>query len=265
MARLQTQARLKEGDLARAQRLYAEVQEGTLSALLVRMGLVAERDMLDAWAVESGVPRFDPATLPALPPAGIELPLRFLKAHRVAPLGLRDDRLDLLIADPADAFPLQAVRLATGFAVNPVLGLGSEVEDLLERWYGSGRSALGAIVDTVETPRGAADDDIEHLRDLASEAPVIRLVNLLIQRAVEQRASDIHIEPFENRLKVRYRVDGVLHEVEAPPASSAAAVISRVKIMVRLNIAERRLPQDGRIMLIRPASAARRCRRPRWC
>ncbi len=76
------------------------------------MGLVAERDMLDAWSVESGVPRFDPATLPALPPAGIELPLRFLKAHRVAPLGLRDGHLDLLIADPADAFPLQAVRLA---------------------------------------------------------------------------------------------------------------------------------------------------------
>ncbi len=149
--------------------------------------------------------------------------------------------------------------------MNPVLGLGSEVEDLLERWYGSGRSALGAIVDTVETPRGAADDDIEHLRDLASEAPVIRLVNLLIQRAVEQRASDIHIEPFENRLKVRYRIDGVLHEVEAPPASSAAAVISRVKIMARLNIAERRLPQDGRIMPIRRASATRRCRRPRWC
>ncbi len=98
----------------------------------------------------------------------------------------------------------------------------------------------------METPRGAADDDIEHLRDLASEAPVIRLVNLLIQRAVEQRASDIHIEPFENRLKVRYRIDGVLHEVEAPPASSAAAVNSRV-------------------VLIPPASAARRCRRPRWC
>src|SRR5699024_2118269 len=97
---------------------------------------------------------------------------------------------------------------------------------------------------------GAGDEeDVQHLRDLASEAPVIRLVNLIVQRAVESRASDIHIEPFENRLKVRYRIDGVLTEVEAPPASSTAAVISRVKIMARLDIAERRLPQDGRIQL----------------
>jgi general secretion pathway protein E len=96
---------------------------------------------------------------------------------------------------------------------------------------------------------GESEDDVEHLRDLASEAPVIRLVNLIMQRAVEARASDIHIEPFENRLKVRYRIDGVLQEVESPPSSSTAAVISRIKIMGKLNIAERRLPQDGRILL----------------
>src|SRR5690554_6075630 len=107
---------------------------------------------------------------------------------------------------------------------------------------------MGAIGETAEGDGGDMDD-VEHLRDLASEAPVIRLVNLVIQRAVEQRASDIHIEPFENRLKVRYRIDGVLHEVESPPAASTAAVISRVKIMAKLNIAERRLPQDGRIMV----------------
>jgi len=127
----------------------------------------------------------------------------------------------------------------------------SEIDDLIERWHGAGRSALGTIVEGLEGEgrEASGDDDIEHLRDLASEAPVIRLVNLLIQRAVEARASDIHIEPFESRLKVRYRIDGVLHEVEAPPASSTAAVISRIKIMARMNIAERRLPQDGRIML----------------
>ncbi len=108
---------------------------------------------------------------------------------------------------------------------------------------------MGAIVENLSDEATRSEDDIEHLRDLASEAPVIRLVNLVIQRAVEQRASDIHIEPFENRLKVRYRIDGVLQEVESPPAASTAAVISRVKIMAKLNIAERRLPQDGRIML----------------
>jgi general secretion pathway protein E len=90
---------------------------------------------------------------------------------------------------------------------------------------------------------------VEHLKDMASEAPVIRMVNLIMQRAVEARASDIHVEPFEQRLKVRFRVDGVLKEVEAPPVRSTAAVISRIKIMAKLNIAERRLPQDGRIKL----------------
>ena len=93
------------------------------------------------------------------------------------------------------------------------------------------------------------EEDVNHLRDLASEAPVIRLVNLLINRAVEQRASDIHIEPFENELKVRYRIDGVLHDVETPPRRLQAAIVSRIKIMAKLNIAERRLPQDGRIKL----------------
>ncbi len=96
---------------------------------------------------------------------------------------------------------------------------------------------------------GEDEEDVDHLRDLASEAPVIRLVNMLINRAVEQRASDIHIEPFENELKVRYRIDGVLHDVETPPRRLQAAIVSRIKIMAKLNIAERRLPQDGRIKL----------------
>jgi general secretion pathway protein E len=129
------------------------------------------------------------------------------------------------------------------------VALRSEIDDLIERWYGQGRSAMGAIVETAEGEGSGDLDDVEHLRDLASEAPVIRLVNLVIQRAVEFRASDIHIEPFENRLKVRYRIDGVLQEGESPPANLTAAVISRIKIMAKLNIAERRLPQDGRIML----------------
>src|SRR5204862_2467455 len=94
-----------------------------------------------------------------------------------------------------------------------------------------------------------AEDDVERLRDLASEAPVIRLVNQLIARAVETRASDVHIEPFADRLRVRYRYDGVLHEVESPSAALQSAIISRIKIMARLDIAERRLPQDGRIRL----------------
>jgi general secretion pathway protein E len=139
--------------------------------------------------------------------------------------------------------------MATGLKVEPSVGITSEIDNAIERYFGGGRSAMGQIAEGLGAEVESEDEEnVEHLRDLASEAPVIRLVNLILGRAVEARASDIHIEPFENRLKVRYRVDGVLQEVEAPPSRSTAAVISRVKIMAKLNIAERRLPQDGRIM-----------------
>jgi general secretion pathway protein E len=114
---------------------------------------------------------------------------------------------------------------------------------------GAGKSLMGQLLDNFGSDEEIDAADVEHLKDLASEAPVIRMVNLIMQRAVESRASDIHVEPFEQRLKVRFRVDGVLKEVEAPPVRSTAAVISRIKIMAKLNIAERRLPQDGRIKL----------------
>src|SRR5690606_1103061 len=125
--------------------------------------------------------------------------------------------VELVVADPQDSFPVRAVEMATGRPVSIRIGIRSEIDDLIERYYGSGRSAMGAIVENLNEGDARSEDDVEHLRDLASEAPVIRLVNLIIQRAVEQRASDIHIEPFENRLKVRYRIDGVLEEAESPP------------------------------------------------
>src|SRR5690606_11953151 len=147
---------------------------------------------------------------------------------------------------PQDAYVLDAVRLASGREPRPAVAVRSEIDELIERWHGQGRSAMEGIVENAEGEAGF--DDVEHLRDLASEAPVIRLVNLVIQRAVERRACDIQIEPLENRLKVRYSVDGVLEEGESPPVNLTARVISRIKIMAKLNIAERRLPQDGRIM-----------------
>jgi len=164
------------------------------------------------------------------------------------PIGRHADGVHVLAANPANVYALEAVRYASQTPVYVSVGLANEVDGLIERFYGQGRSAMGSLIETMDEHNGA-EEDIEHLKDLASEAPVIRLVNLILQRAVEQRASDIHIEPFENQLKVRYRIDGVLHEAEAPPSSSSAAVISRLKIMARLDIAERRLPQDGRIML----------------
>jgi general secretion pathway protein E len=247
IATLLEKGRLKETDLARAQRLQEE-SGGDLLGLLARLGLVSERDHAETSAEVLGLPLLSTKELPDLPPEAVNLSLKFMKQFAAVPVGESEAHVAVLLADPHDAYTVDAIRLASGRDVRPLVGLRSEIGDLIERWHGQGRSAMGAIVETAEGESGDMDD-VEHLRDLASEAPVIRLVNLLIQRAVELRASDIHIEPFENRLKVRYRIDGVLEEGESPPANLTAAVISRVKIMAKLNIAERRLPQDGRIMI----------------
>jgi len=251
IAALLEKGRLKEPDLARARRLHADAG-GSLLGLLGRLGLVSERDHAEACAEVLGLRLLAAKQVPADPPELVDgaqaLSARFLKQFHLCPLGESDGGILVWMADPFDDYATDAVRLATGLAVQPLVGLRSEIDDLVERWHGQGRSAMGAIVESADGEGGDVDD-VEHLRDLASEAPVIRLVNLVIQRAVELRASDIHIEPFENRLKVRYRIDGVLNDGESPPANLTAAVISRVKIMAKLNIAERRLPQDGRIML----------------
>ena len=240
--------RLKDADLMRARRVHEENPDDSLLSLLTRLGLASERDMAEASAEVLNLPLLSAKDCPEVPPAGVQLSLRFLKHFHVVAVGEDEEHVDLLVADPNDVYPVHAVHMATEKAVRVHVGVRSEIDDLIERYYGQGRSAMGTIVENMSED-GSGEDDVEHLRDLASEAPVIRLVNLLMQRAVEARASDIHVEPFENRLKVRYRIDGVLQEVESPPSSSAAAVISRVKIMAKLNIAERRLPQDGRILL----------------
>lgn len=252
VAALLEKGRLKDADLARARRLQEETGGGVLS-LLTRLGLVSERDHAETCAEVLDLPLLNLKQVPELPPEfspeAQPLSPRFLRQFHVCPLSESQGRLDLWMADPYESYAVEAVQLATGYPVRPSVGLRSEIDDLIERWHGQGRSAMGTIVEDADGESTGNLDDVEHLRDLASEAPVIRLVNLVIQRAVELRASDIHIEPFENRLKVRYRVDGVLEEGESPPANLTAAVISRIKIMAKLNIAERRLPQDGRIML----------------
>ncbi|MES2859305.1 MAG: type II secretion system ATPase GspE [Pseudomonadota bacterium] len=239
-------AKLKDADLARARRLQEDSGDGLLS-LLGRLGLVSERDHAEACATELGLPLRSARDVPELPPEDGGLGLKFMKQFHVVPVSVDAEGIDVLLADPQDPYVLDAVRLASGREPRPAVALRSEIDELIERWHGQGRSTMEGIVENAEGEDGF--DDVEHLRDLASEAPVIRLVNLVIQRAVELRASDIHIEPFETRLKVRYRIDGVLEEGESPPQNLTAAIISRIKIMAKLNIAERRLPQDGRIML----------------
>ncbi len=238
--------KLSEHDFVRIRRVAAGADE-PFAAMALKLGLVSERDLAEGFAFVLDVPMTRADDYPDVSLFEDALSLRFLKEAQVVPVAMEEDRLRLAMADPSDRFPSDAVELACDVLVSPCVGLPSDIEKAVERLYGAGRSAMGEIVDSLGADDEDAEADIEHLKDLASEAPVIRLVNLIVQRAVELRASDIHIEPFEDSLTVRYRVDGVLQDVEAPPAGSTAAVISRIKIMANLNIAERRKPQDGRI------------------
>ena len=243
---LQATGRLGQTDLNRAKRLGEEGVD-PLVRMLVRLGLVSERDMAEAMAEVLGLELAEVESFPAEPVASETLSLRFLKDSKVLPLREEEDRLEVAFADPTDRFVVDVVALAAGKPLLQRVALPSEIDTALERLHEPKAEDKG---DDLNADLGeVSEDDIEHLKDLASEAPVIRLVNQLIQKAVESRASDIHIEPFAEELKVRYRVDGILHEVPSPPVRSTAAIISRIKIMSKLNIAERRLPQDGRIPL----------------
>ncbi len=190
---------------------------------------------------------------PKEPVAINNLSVKFMKQSRFIPLELNENILRIAIAEPDDSYTLDALKFAYGMNIEVCKGKPDDIIEAIERLYGAGSQSLETIIE--EADKGIyeisaeKEDDIDHLRDLASEAPIIRLVNRLILNAVELRASDIHFEPFEDEFQVRYRIDGILHEAESPPKRLQAAVISRVKIMSKLDIAERRLPQDGRIKL----------------
>jgi general secretion pathway protein E len=241
-----------EEELRTAMNLQAESGE-KLAKLFVDLGYVSERDCLAVVSEHLRIRTLSAADYPSVPVLENVLTYRFMKQCKFVPVSLEEGSLTLAMTDPMDHATLDSVRQATGYQVRALLGAESEVMDVLERLYGSAASSMGRIIEGIDdVSLGTLSDeieDVEQLKDLASEAPVIRLVNLLMSKAVESRASDIHIEPFEKDLKVRYRIDGILHDVESPPKKLKAAVISRVKIMAKLNIAERRLPQDGRIKL----------------
>ncbi|MEP6940069.1 MAG: type II secretion system protein GspE, partial [Rudaea sp.] len=193
-AHLVARGRLKEADLARARRLHEESNEDALLLpLLTRLGLVSEREMGDALSEVMGLPLITAKEFPEAPPPNVSMSTRFLKQHHIVPIAETEQQVTWVVADPAEQYAIQAVELATGRQAEIKVGFRSEIDDLIERYYGTGRSAMGTIVENLSDEATRSEDDIEHLRDLASEAPVIRLVNLVIQRAVEQRASDIHI------------------------------------------------------------------------
>ncbi len=226
-------------------RRVAEESGSRLDVVLLQLGLVSERGLADAYCTLLGMRLATPERYPAEPLLGEQLTPRFLREVRALPLAVEDGTLVVGCADPLDDFVPAAIGAATRHPVRREVAVPIELEAAFDRLYPS-ETAEGTVGEDDTSP---LEEDAERLKDLASEAPVIRLVNQIIGRAVETQASDIHIEPFEDRLRVRYRHDGVLAEVESPPARLIPAIISRVKIMARLDIAERRLPQDGRIKL----------------
>ena len=236
--------------LERAGRVATETG-GRLDHVLTQLGLVSERGLAEALAQLLRAPLVAIADYPDTPLFLDRLKVKFLRKVRALPIAATNGRATLAMADPLDAFTRNAVAAALGHPVAVAVAIPIELEAAFDRLYaGSEEGSDGAaLLDEVATDAEPAEEDAERLKDLASEAPVIRLVNQLIARAVETHASDVHVEPFPDRLRVRYRYDGVLHEVEPPPSRLQAAVISRIKIMSRLDIAERRLPQDGRIKL----------------
>ncbi len=245
---------ITEEELNTVTNLLSQTKE-KIGKLLVDLGALSETDLVKHLSDYLGVRYVTSEDFPSVPVLENSFSVRFMRECKFVPIGLDDDnRLVLAMADPLDQSTLDAVRLYSRFQdFEVVLAPESEILDLIEKFYGNQASSLGRIVEGIGEDGlegfGEEAEDIEHLKDLASEAPVIRLVNLVISRAIESRASDIHIEPFERELKVRYRIDGVLYDTESPPKRLKSAVISRIKIMAKLNIAERRVPQDGRIKM----------------
>jgi general secretion pathway protein E len=231
-------------DLDRALEIQKERGE-KIGKILVDLGFVSMRDVLAALSEQLNLPLVSLEGPPPVTPETEGLTERFMRQCRFIPAAIQDSTLTIAMADPLDFETISAVSGFTGLKVTPVLASEQEILDAIDKYYGEAEKESPEL----EARAGQAEEDLEHLRDMASEAPVIRLVNAMIAQAVEKRSSDIHIEPFEKEFRVRYRVDGVLYNQEPPPRELKAAIISRVKLMAKLNIAERRLPQDGRIKI----------------
>ncbi|MFW5444087.1 MAG: type II secretion system ATPase GspE [Methylococcaceae bacterium] len=240
--------KLSKQDLNKALRVQKTSFDKSLPNLLIKLGLCSELDVANALSAYTQFPIVKAADYPVESPLPSEISERFLKYYQVIGLESNDEEISIAVGDSEEKFVVDALELASGKQINVKIGLVSEINAALEVQYGNGKSQMDQIVDDLDEAEPDSED-LEHLKDLASEAPVIKMVNLILQSAIEMQASDIHVEPFEQTLKVRLRVDGVLQEIESPPVTSTAAVLSRIKIMAKLNIAERRLPQDGRIKL----------------
>ena len=228
--------------MARARMVQTETGE-RFDSVLTRLGLLSEARLADALAEATRLPIAAPADYPAAPVAAGRLSSRFLRDSKAVPLWDNGTEVGVAFVDPLDPWPQAALEFALGRRVKPMVARASDLEAALDRLFGNATAEA-------ELADAAIDEaDLERLKDLASDAPVIRAVNRLLTRAVEARASDIHVEPSDDSLNVRLRVDGVMRDDDPLPAAMKASFVSRIKVMAGLNIAEKRLPQDGRLRI----------------
>ncbi len=224
-----------------------------LGEILVELGFISEHDLLEALGSQFGLKYLRFSEFPKSIPNDNYPSVKFMKQYKFVPIGKEEGVLHVAIADPLNEYVFDTLEVFSDSPLEIYLSSEKDITEAIEQYFGSNIQMTsimeGMREEEEETVGIELQEDVHHLRDMAFEAPIVKLVNMLITRAVESRASDIHIEPFENNVKVRYRIDGALTEVEAFPKRIQPAVISRIKIMSRLNIAERRLPQDGRIRL----------------
>lgn len=233
--------------LQRSQR--AATQSGErFDHVLTKLGLVSEADLCTLLGKFLQIPQLDPSETPLEPPLRGEIPEKFIHANRLLPLSVAGRRLKLAVTDPLDLEPVQALAYSTGLEMELRLASPAQFEKAWASLYGAQQDGV-SFADNDTRANDASEFDLQRLRDIANEAPVVRRVNQIIADAIEARASDIHIEPSLEAVQVRYRIDGALRTAESLPPGLKAAIASRIKIMARLDIAERRLPQDGRIKL----------------
>jgi type IV pilus assembly protein PilB len=231
--------------LQQARQTQAETGEA-LTRVLVEEGMVDESRLVRVLAAHMGVEFVNLSDVTVDPAAAALIPETIARRYGIIPFGFEDDALLVAMSDPSNVLVIDDVRAITGRRVTPRISTAGDIIEAIRRMsrYDETVSDLAGIVNDE-----AEVEDLGTIEAATEEAPIVKLVNTLVTRAVNERASDIHIEPGERDLRVRFRIDGVLHEIMTTPRSVAGAVVSRLKIMADLDIAERRVPQDGRVSL----------------
>ncbi|MCK8600223.1 type IV-A pilus assembly ATPase PilB [Desulfoferrobacter suflitae] len=224
-----------------------------IGSILVKLGFITEDDLVEAIARQFHVPTVNPSQL-SIPKEVLNLvPLNIVQKYHAVPFGVMGNTLNVAVADPGDLFIIEDVRFLTGKTIQTHVARESAIREVIGRYYEDENfeEVLGILREEADTQffESVEDSDLTSLEGAAEQAPVVKLVNLILMDAIRKQASDIHLEPYEKMMRVRFRIDGVLYEIMRPPLQMKNAIISRLKIMSRLDIAERRLPQDGRIKL----------------